>query len=148
MRYYAIQPEVAGGWGEGTKFTRVPGKPVIVHEFDYEFDDWFGDDILTSVRCYIVTERLAGDIVGAGLTGFVFDQVTISKSGQFEDWYPEGRELPKFLWMKVQGVPARDDFGLNELGLIISEKALLILQSGGQLLHADIAPFEDLASRS
>jgi hypothetical protein len=142
MRYFTIRPEVAGGWGANTIATISPGETDVLHALDYEFDDWFGDDLLKATLCYIATERLAANILQAGLSGVVFDEVTISKSGIFEDSYPEGRELPKFLWMKVEGEPARDDFGItSNLELIISDHALLVLRAGGELLHATIKPY-------
>jgi hypothetical protein len=143
MRYFTIRPEVAGGWGANTVATISPGEPDVLYALDYEFDDWFGDDLLKATLCYIVTERLAANILRAGLSGVVFDQVTISKSGIFEDLYPEGRTLPKFLWMKVEGESARDDFGItSDLELVISEHALSVLRSGGQLFHATIKLYE------
>lgn len=142
MEYYIIGPEVAGGWGEKTRVTRNPGQRVIIHEFDYEFDDWFGDDLLTAAPCFVVTELLAKDIERAQLSGIVFDRVEISKSGIFDDLYPEGRELPTFRWMKIEGQPAKDDFGLTSaLELVVSERALAVLRSR-QLLEATIEPFE------
>jgi hypothetical protein len=143
MKYFRIKPEVAGGWGSGTKFTRVAGERRIIHDFDYEFDDWAGDDILTSVGCYIVTERLAADIKQAALSGIVFDHVTISHSGIFEDLHPDGLDLPSFLWMKVEGAATQGDFGRDDgYGLVVSERALLVLQASGQLLHAGIEPYD------
>lgn len=141
MGYHAIEPEVAGGWGENTRVKRIAGQPDIVEALDYEFDGWGGDELLESTPCFIVTERLANEIVRAGLSGIVFDHVEISKSGQFEDWYP-GRTLPKFLWMKVEGEAGRDDFGINsDLILVVSDRALAVLKSG-QLDNAIIEPLK------
>jgi len=142
MMYHVVNPETAGGWGERTRSTTVPGQPTIVHELDCEFDDWLGDELLAVPVCYIVTEGLAGEINRAGLSGVVFDHVVISKSGEFEDWHPDGLDLPKFLWMKVVGEAGRDDFGLvGDFELVVSDKALAVLQSR-PLQHAIIDVFE------
>lgn len=140
--YYVVEPEVAGGWGEGTEFTRVPGRPTVVHRLHYCFDGWLGDDLLESTPCFIVTERLAAGITRAGLSGVNFEGVMISKSPQFEDLYPD-RQLPNFLWMKLAGEPGKDDFALStSLHLIISARALSVLEQF-QISCASIEPFEN-----
>ena len=138
--YHIIEPEVAGGWGESTEFTRTPGQPVVVHKLHYQFDGWLGDELLESTPCYIATERLAAEIGRAKLTGVSFDQVETSKSDQFDALYP-GRELPKFVWLKVEGTPGRDDFGVTpDLRLVVSEKALAMLVDVG-ISHALVEMF-------
>jgi hypothetical protein len=44
--YYAVELEVAGGWGENTVFTTLPGKGVVVQRLHYKFDGWLGDELL------------------------------------------------------------------------------------------------------
>ena len=60
--YHCVEPEVAGGWGENTQFTRTPGRSVVVRRLHYSFDGWLGDELIESTPCYIVTERMAGEI--------------------------------------------------------------------------------------
>lgn len=140
-RYHIVEPEVAGGWGNNTEFTRTPGHPVIIHKLHYQFDGWLGDELIESTPCYIVTERLAAEIERAELTGVVLDEVETSKSEQFDELYP-GRELPRFMWLKVDGAVGRDDFGVTaDLRLIVSERALALLQNVG-IPHALVEPFE------
>jgi len=125
--YYAVEPEVAGGWGENTRFTRAPGTPTVIDKLHYEFDGWLGDELLESSPCYIASERLAGEIERARLTGVTFDEVEVATSRQFRDSYPD-RRLPKFVWLRVNGVPGQDDFGVSPgLLLIVSERALDVL---------------------
>ncbi len=138
--HYIIEPEVAGGWGEQTEFTRTPGRPVVVHKLHYEFDGWLGDELLESSPCFIATERMAVALQQAQLTGFGFDNVVVSMSGQFEDLYP-GRDLPKFVWLRVVGSAGKDDFGLtSDLRLVVSVRALSVLKSVG-IPNADVSPF-------
>jgi hypothetical protein len=139
--YYFVEPEVAGGLGENTVLIRMPGRPVIVHELHYRFDGWLGDALVESTPCYIVTGRLAAEIAQSGLTGAGFDTVEISKSGQFDDLYPH-RELPEFVWLKIEGMPGRDDFGTtSDMLLVVSERALAVLKASG-IAHAHVARFE------
>ena len=109
--YHTVEPEVAGGWGANTAFTRMPGQSVVVHKLHYEFEGWLGDDLIESTPCYIVSEGMAEQLRKAGLTGFVLDDVEITTSENFRETYA-GRELPKFLWLKVGGVPGQDDLGI------------------------------------
>jgi hypothetical protein len=141
-KYYVVEPEVAGGWGENTVFTRTPGLPTVVHKLHYQFDGWLGDELLESSPCYIVSERLAHDIRQHQLTGVEFDDVEVTTSGQFRDLYPD-RQLPKFVWLKVAGKAGHDDFGIAQgLGLVVSERALDLLMQGGVSHAASIAPFQ------
>jgi hypothetical protein len=139
--YHIVEPEVAGGWGKNTEFTRTPGRPVVVHKLHYQFDGWLGDELVESTPCYIVTERLAVEIERAELTGVSFDEVETFKSEQFEELYPH-RELPKFTWLKVEGAAGQDDFGVTpDLQLIVSGRALAVLEGVG-ISHALVEPFE------
>jgi hypothetical protein len=142
MRYYQIEPEVAGGWGKNTLFTRAPGEPMLVQKLHYQFDGWLGDELLESTPCYIVSERLAHEIRRTKLTGMKFDEVEITKSDQFRELYPD-RQLPKFLWLKVEGEAGRDDFGIAPgLQLIVSERAFELLKRVGISHAASVTPFE------
>jgi hypothetical protein len=142
MKYYCIEPEVAGGWGENTVFTRTPGKPTVVHKLHYEFDGWLGDELLQSTPCYIVSERGAHEIERAQLKGARFDDVEITTSEQFRELYPD-RQLPKFVWLKVEGEPGQDDFGLARgLRLVVSERTLELLKQIGISNAASVTPFE------
>ncbi len=142
--YHVVEPEVAGGWGPDTQFTRTPGQPVVVHKLHYVFDGWLGDQLLETSPCYIVTAALADRITQANLTGFVLDSVKISKSDQFESLYP-GRELPDFRRFRVEGAAGQDDFGVTrDLMLVVSDTALATLQDVG-ITHALVEPYDGAA---
>jgi hypothetical protein len=123
--------------------TNTPEEGLIVHEFHYCFDAWDGDAIVTSVPCFIVTESLARRIEDAGLTGATFDKVEVTTSEVFDTFYPDCK-LPKFLWLKPNGTPGRDDFGLlSRTELIVSEHALALLKEMGLDNAVSIEPFDN-----
>lgn len=128
MKYFYIEPEVAGGWGKNTVFDRTPGMPTVVHKLHYEFQGWLGDELLESTPCFIVSERVAREIEKAQLTGAGFDEVEITVSEQFQELYPN-RQLPTFHWFKVNGGVGHDDFGIAaDLRLVVSERALAVIK--------------------
>ncbi len=141
-KYYAIEPEVAGGWGANTIFDRIPGKGTFVHKLHYQFDGWLGDELVESSACYIATERLASEIKHAQLTGVRFDEVEVTASDQFKELYPD-RQLPGFVWLKAEGMLGKDDFALGpDLRLVVSEQALELLERVGISHAASVIPFE------
>ncbi len=78
-----------------------------------------------------MTQAAKAAIEAAGLTGAHFDNVDVSKSVQFETDRPE-QLLPQFAWLKVDGKPERDDFGVaDNARLMVSERALELFQKLG-----------------
>ena len=55
MKYYILEPEVAGGFGENTIMDPT-SRPPRVTRFHYEFDGWLGDELLETVACFIATK--------------------------------------------------------------------------------------------
>ncbi len=56
MKYYQLEPEVAGGFGEQSVIDRSSGK-MVVRKLHYEFDGWLGDVLLESYLCFIQSGR-------------------------------------------------------------------------------------------
>lgn len=137
-RYYYIEPEVAGGLGKETQLDhRV--HPPIVKFLEYEFDGWLGDDILESFPCFIVTNRLKERIESEKLTGVFFNDVIVSKSQEFLDFFPH-TELPDFFWLEVKGEYCKDDFFIGkDYRLVVSEAAYKIIM----FFKAENALFEN-----
>lgn len=130
MQYFYVDPEVAGGLGKNTVMDRSV-HPPIVSKLHYDFDGWLGDVLLETFPCFIVTEPTKQELEASGLSGLNFDQVEVTQSEEFQDFYPN-RQLPKFVWLRVAGKPGRDDFGTSENGrLVVSEAALKMLQRLG-----------------
>lgn len=124
---FILEPEVAGGWGEGT-VADTSVHPPVVHELVYEFAGWLGDDLLESFPCFIVSSRLAGELSRAGLTGYRLAPVAVIKSSQFAELEPTVA-LPEFHWLQVTGQPGRADFWLSESHqLVASDTALSVLK--------------------
>lgn len=84
--YYKIEPEVAGGWGEGTE-ADTTCHPPKVNKLVYEFEGWFGDSIVTTFPCYLVIEELAESISHAKLSGYELANCEIAKSETFDELY-------------------------------------------------------------
>lgn len=137
MKYYCLEPEVAGGLGAGTVMDRSVSPPRI-KQLHYEFDGWSGDELLESFPCFIVTERLAHDIQRLDPTGAQFADVAITKSSQFEELH-RAQPLPHFKWLRVTGTPGKDDFGISrDNRLVVSERVLKLLKTAA-FSHCTIA---------
>jgi hypothetical protein len=141
MKYYLLEPESPGGFGPDSVFFDVKARPPRIAKFNYEFDIWPRDPLIEAVACYIVTELLREKIEALHPTGVSFGLVEISKSGQFEDLYPNFA-LPKFVWLQVSGKAGQDDFGLSTThSLVVSERVLSLLKEAG-MSHCDVAEFD------
>lgn len=139
MSHIVLEPEVAGGWGSET-IADTSRHPPVVSRLHYEFEGWLGDDLLESFPCFIVTERLAVALERAGLTGFVLDDVTTTRSPEFEELYPD-TQLPSFRWLRVTAHAGTADFGIGpDYRLVVSTGALTILERF-ELKQAGREPF-------
>lgn len=138
MPFFVLGPEVAGGLGEHTVMDTSQSPPIIAR-LHYEFEGWLGDELLETYPCFIVTDKLGWKLEQAGLSGFQIREAEISRSPTFEDLYP-GTDLPRFLWLDVNGEPGKDDVAQGPQGrLIVSERALDLLRSS-QLSYCSVDP--------
>jgi hypothetical protein len=139
-KFFAVEPEVAGGFGPNTILDRNV-HPTRVDHLHYELNGWLGDELLETTPCWIVTESLARQIREAGLAGVEFGDVEVSTSDEFRERYPD-RSLPKFLRLNVTGTPRKDDFGVgDDLRLVVSEKALNLLRQTNRASF-DVEPLD------
>lgn len=139
MKFYFLEPEVAGGLGRHCLIDRTSGKTVVL-KLHYEFHGWLGDEILESTPCFIASERLAHAVQRAQLTGIELDDVEITTSEQFMEIYPD-RQLPGFVWLKIEGRVAESDFALApDLRLVVSDSAMKVLKEF-EISHAIVEPF-------
>jgi hypothetical protein len=142
MRYYTLEPEVAGGLGRNTVMDRSV-HPPMVERLHYELAGWLGDDLLETFPCFIVTNCLRERIADAGLTGTEFAPAEVTASQQFRDLYPT-RDVPGFVWLKPTGRAGRDDFGMShDHRLVVSARALKVLS----LLHCRVFDFSGSLKR-
>jgi hypothetical protein len=140
MKFYYIEPEVSGGWGDNT-IVNTDSRPPVVSKLHYEFDGWLGDVLLESFPVFILTEQARKKIGSLDPTGVSFHEVEITTSEQFEELFPD-LQLPAFVWLRPTGSAGRDDFGVAaDRRLVVSERVLSILKVLG-LAHADIEPFD------
>ena len=83
MKYYMIEPEVAGEIGENTIYDNYDEiinqkkKPIISH-LHYIFDGWLGDELLEVTPCFLISERLKKEIENHGFSGCRFADVEVS----------------------------------------------------------------------
>src|SRR5579859_4713915 len=113
MKYYALEPEVAGFFGQNAVLADPYARPPRITKFHYEFDVWLGDPLLEAVACFIVLESLKEKLLALRATGVAFGEVEVSTSEEFEELDP-GLKLPKFAWLQVTGEAGKDDFGLSQ----------------------------------
>jgi len=154
VKYYYIEPEIAGGLGEQTAIER-DFHPPVVKKLNYEFDLWPEDALIESFPCWIVTASAMHQIEVNGLTGTEFADVKTTLSEELKLQHPN-RKLPEFVWLKVVGTPGRDDFGVakgskitgsgapgsdRHFRLVISQHALDLLRKLG-ISHAEIEDFD------
>lgn len=133
MNYFYVEPEVSGGLGSKTIMDTLVHPPRI-DKLNYQFDSWLGDELIETFPCYLVTKRLGGLLTSSGVTGFSLDSVLITKSDEFND----DLNLPDFAWLKVKGVPMKDDIGFSDdFRLVVSEEVLNIF-SKVKIDNADI----------
>jgi len=140
MRFFYLEPEVAGGLGSNTEMD-VTVHPPLVKKLHYEFAGWLGDVVLESFPSFIITEVARTRLSNCGMTGAGFDSVELSTSDEFKELQPHCT-LPTFYWFRVEGRSGYDDFGIApDHRLVVSERALNELAALG-ISHAVVTPFE------
>lgn len=136
MKYFLIDPEVAGELGKDTVLD-ASVHPPRVSELHYDLKGWLGDDILESFPCFVVTDRCRAALEPRGFSGFAFAPVRVTASQTFLELYP-GRALPVLHWLKITGTAGKDDFGIaHDQRLTVSEEVLQVLSSLS-IAHCDL----------
>lgn len=127
MKFYTLDPEVAGELGKNTVMdTSV--HPPAVSKLHYELDAWLGDDLIQCFPCYLVTDRLKQKIESTSLTGAAFAPVEFGMSSNFKERHPS-KAVPGFAWLKITGCAGKDDFGVEaDARLVVSERTLKLIQ--------------------
>ncbi|MSS38725.1 hypothetical protein [Clostridium porci] len=144
MKYYIIEPEVAGEIGENTVYDNYDAivnekeNPIISH-LHFVFDGWLGDELLEVTPCFLVSERLKKEIELKGFSGCKFEDIEISYSDEFLELYPN-RNIPVFyrlipqksLFIEDEGFFSQDmdDVMMSQKSyLVISENVKKLLNS-------------------
>ena len=131
MTFYIVKPEVAGCIGSDTVGDRTVYPPVI-EQLQYEFEDWLGDDVVSSVGVWVGTKSLQEALEAIGVTGLSFKPVDVIKAKQFNQWNPGGLKLPQFLWFDIIGKAGVDDFGRSpdhSYRAVVSQRALDVMKN-------------------
>jgi hypothetical protein len=146
-RLYLLNPEVAGGFGDRSIIEYQNGRLKNVKFLNYEFNVWLGDELLTSTPCFVVTKFLANNIIKNQMTGCVFENLIVTKSDEFKEFYPHKR-LPDFVRLLPTGIVEIEDnrirnwsghdFCLNKgLYLLVTKNALDVI-SNHEIAHCKI----------
>lgn len=131
MKFFLVKPEVAGCLGSDTVGDRTVHPPVV-EQLEYEFEDWLGDDVVSSVGVWVGTKRLQESLQAIGVTGLSFKPVHVIKARQFNQWNPGGLKLPQFLWFDITGKAGMDDFGRSpdhSYRVVVSQRALDVMKT-------------------
>jgi hypothetical protein len=136
MKYFLLEPEVAGHFGDHAVVDESTRPPTVSH-FHFEFDAWSGDHFISTRRTYLGTETMKGLLkdMQPPVSGVEFGTVEISKSPEYYWLQKKGSKeapsaLPQFVWFKITGRAGADDFGTPaQYGLVVSERILQALQS-------------------
>ena len=84
MRFFLLEPEVAGGEGEHTEM-EVSVHPPVATRLHYEVAGWQGDDLLESTPCFVISPEAAAPLAGAGMESFTLADALITLLAGTED---------------------------------------------------------------
>ena len=130
MKYFVLEPEVAGGLGPGTVMDRSTHPPKV-ERLHYEIQGWLGDVLLESFPCFIVTRDAADEMKKVGLSGARFEGAKITLSPEFME-LDAGRVVPEFVRLMPQGEIGTDDICVMKDGrIVVSDRALHVLEKMG-----------------
>ncbi|WP_292242993.1 hypothetical protein [Mesorhizobium sp.] len=134
--------KAACGWWPWRKHSAgYQRSPPIVSKLHYLVEGWFGDVLVTTFPCFLVTEETKRALLEMGFSGTTFADAEVTTSEAFHEGQP-GPELPPFVWLKVNGQPGRYEFAISsDYRLVISKRVLDFLESLGIPL-AIVYPFE------
>jgi hypothetical protein len=140
VTYYLLEPEVPGGFGERTELWQTPDGPRILH---LHLEIQFGaqsDDLATSHPAFMVSERVGALLEEHGLRGFRLADLEQTEDEQLDDLGIE-LDVPHYRWLQISGEAGQDDFGLDGPELVVSQRALDLLQRHAKLSLCEVAPW-------
>ena len=134
-KYFQLEPEVSGEFGQKTKMDNSTHPPKIEH-LEFLFKGWLGDCLIECFPVFLITEKVAQKLTDYKITGFSLKKAEIKKEYPFYELHPN-LTLPNFVWIDINGIAKKSDFGIENNLLIVSEKVLEILKLEG-LNHCEI----------
>ncbi len=136
--FYQLEPEAAGEVGTGSVIDRGV-RPPKVEYLEYTLSGWLGDCLIESYPVYMITLMAANELTTNLHNGFKIREAQITISPSVMDLYPEA-DIPEFRWLEVFGTPFKNDFGIKDSMLIVSNSAFQILKKHG-LKNCDVVGF-------
>lgn len=133
--YFQLEPEVSGELGEKTIIENST-HPPDVKKLEFLFKDWLGDCLIECFPVFLITEKVAQKLTNNKATGFILKEADIKIDYPFNEIH-SNVILPNFVWIEINGISKKSDFGLDNNFLVVSDKVLEILKSEG-LKHCDI----------
>lgn len=146
-RYFRVNCEAPGGFGPKSVLEYDEGGHSIarVDHLDLEFEVWLGDEIVTCVGHYCVSEKLWEYLVANGIKGVSVREMTVSQSEDFDELCP-GVVIPPFkelvvpqtlrgnyapLEIEAASIPNAETFRGPKLPLIVTERIRNLLVAFG-----------------
>lgn len=127
MHYFVLSPIIPGTIADGTEFDRSDFR-TKTEKLHFEFDNVPDDDFICGGGdVFLAAPSLAEAFARAGLTGFSIAEATLSVGGNF--MAVEGHSsVPSYQWLKIEGVPGRDDFGIFDgFTIVVSKRVVDVL---------------------
>lgn len=142
MKFFSLDPECPGSLADDVDLETSVHPPLVESEtLHIEFNTWMESALIEVFPCYCVTRELREAIGAMELSGCWFAPAKITKSESFNQFYPAGRHIPEFTWLKVEGKTGVDDFGISKDHLlIVSERALSLIREHG-LYQCGVEPY-------
>lgn len=134
--YRRLKPDAPGQLGSKTVLDNTVHPPRI-DNFQFIFDDWFGDDLIECFPCFLITERLVNKLQETSLKGYVVKDVEIEFSPLFYD-LNGNKKVPAFKWLYINGLPGDDFFIDEEKCLMVSANAYELIKREGNISNCEV----------
>ena len=140
VRYYVLEPEVAGGLGANTEVDTTCHPPKI-SRLHYAFEGWLGDCLVESFPCFVATESAINELKLVGISGMADSDVEVSTTDEFRERHPD-RDIGRWRWLRPIGDPGVDDLATTASArMVASERVVQVLRRHG-LEHCDINEYQ------
>lgn len=109
--YTLVGCPIIGELGPSTQVRDFPVCPKcnrrrrpVFDAIEYRFDRWAGEDLVTAMRCYAISERLRKSLQTSEISGATYEEITASKADHFEITEPAYSDsLPPFYRLSISG---------------------------------------------
>ena len=95
----------------------------------YLIDSVPESEIWATLPMYVVSGKLGGALTEARFTGFSCKPLKTRASKFFRRFNPGTKAPSGFLWLQINGIPGKDDFGIDDdLHLIVSKTVVEVIK--------------------